>query len=299
MSADEAVEAAGAGRLTELHDLLVAETASYDDPPYDLLSAVADAMTDSDEKLTPRVAVAIRLLDAGALDAAWAVIRDNAIGVVTRTVRTSTSSGARPTEARLPLATFVEPPRVYAWLPGFRDPRFAAPDAAYDMTDAVGASVRLDEAWWEAAVLHLCGRATLRHLASSADDAVTLLLRRDGGAAVDVAAARLRRPDHVRGTGVELTRAAWAGWSVRVDAAAIPRGMWSLRLRLAQHGIEREVPLGRSRAAVVPDVARPDAGRRAELRQTSAGASLVVGPRLLARPPRQVLQHIAVRARRR
>lgn len=300
MSGAEAIVAAATtGRLTELHDLLVQETTTAEDAPRALLEQVADAMGDTEEKLAPRVAVAIRLLDARAVDAAWAVVRDNAVGVVTRTVRTSTSSGARPTEERLPLATFVEPPTVFAWLPGFRDPRYGAPDGAYDVTDAVTASVRLDEAWWEGSLLQLAGRATLRHLPASADDRVTVVLTHPDRPPVQVAATRVRRPDHVRGTGPELTRAAWAGWVARVDASSFARGVWTVRLRVEQQGVSREVRLGRSRTAVVPDVSRAQAGKRAELRVGDGGATLVVGSPLLARPPRQVLHVIADHARRR
>jgi hypothetical protein len=201
------------------------------------------------------------------------------------------------TSARLPLATRVEPPEVYAWLPGFRDPRYGAPDAAYAVSDLVKASVRLDEAWWDGTVLELGGRATLRLLPTAPDDEVTVVLVRDERQHEDVAARRVRRPDLVRGSGAELTEPAWSGFAARLDVATVPRGVWSLRLRVSQQGITREVRLGRSRLDAVAATTRTGGGRRAELRAGAAGTTLVVGPPLLARSPRQVLHAVARRAR--
>lgn len=295
-AAEELVDAAREGRLQDLHDLLVSATRDHDEPPRELLKQVSDHLPER-AKLPPRAAVVVRLLQAGAYDAAWLVVQDNAVGVVDDTMRTSTSSGARVTSQRLPLAARVEPPEVFAWLPGFRDPRYDAPDDAYRMTDAVTASVRLDEAWWDGTVLVLAGRATLRHLATGPNDEVTVVLRRDERRQEEVDAQRVRRPDLVRGSGAELTRGAWAGFAARVDTGALGHGLWALRLRLTQQGITREVRLGRTRLDSVPDASMPRPGGRGELRLGEGGATLMVGSPLLARSPRQVLQAVARRAR--
>lgn len=291
------VDAARSGRVGELHDQLVLATLDFDEAPRDLLQLVTTYLPRGDTNLPPRAAVAMRLLHAGAYDAAWAVILDNAVGVVEQTLRTSTSSGARRTAEPLPLATLVEPPEAYAWLPGFRDPRYKAPDAAYRITDSVTASVRLDEAWWDGTVLVLAGLASMRHLVASADDDMTIVLRRDEQHQVSIGAQRVRRPDLVRGSGAELTRAAWSGFVGRIDTASLARGLWSVRLRLSQQGVTREVRLGRTRLDAVAASAVTRAGGRAEVRVGDAGTTVVVGSPLLARSPRDVLHAVARRAR--
>ena len=156
----EAEVAVDEGRLDELHDMLLRATADHDDAPRNLLARVGRRLTTADlANLTPRPLVALRLLAAGALDAAWQVLRDNAVGVVDESFDVATSYGARRTSWRLPLNTLVEPPKVYAWLPGLRDPRYDAPDPAYDITDLVTAAVRLDELWWDGPRLVFAGSA--------------------------------------------------------------------------------------------------------------------------------------------
>jgi len=246
---------ADAGRVRELHDRLVLATADHDQPPRDLLAAAAGELpADCDTGLRPRERVAIRLLGAGALDAAWAVLQDNAVGVTTENLRTSTlSQGAPRTAWRLPLLTYVEPPRVFAWLPGFRDPRFAAGDDAYDITDLVRPMVRLEELWWDGPMLVLAGTAYLRHLPVEANDEITVLLRHTDRPEVEVAAERARRADFVTGGVDFVTRRAWTGWAVRIDARSLrPSGTWRLSLRLASQGLTHEVRLGRRRGDAVP-----------------------------------------------
>ena len=68
-----------------------------------------------------------RLLRDDALDAAWEVLIDNATGVVDEAYDASTATGAARTSPRLPLLTRIEAGTVFAELPGFRDPRYAAP----------------------------------------------------------------------------------------------------------------------------------------------------------------------------
>lgn len=282
-------DAAVGGRLGDLHGMLLELTRDHDEAPRDLLAGVGERLRDLDvdgEGLTPRPLVALRLLAADALDAAWLVLQDNAIGVVEEAFRQSTSSGVRRTSRRLPLITRVEPPHVYAWLPGFRDPRHGAPDAAYDITALVTPRVRLDEMWWDGATLVLAGSAHLRNLTATEDDAVAVVLTHTSGRQHVSPGERRRRPDLVRGTGADLTRLAWAGWSARVDTRALTPGGWRVDLRVTQSGVERDAPLGRTVGEAVPT---EDAGLRSGRRTV-----VVAGRRLEVR----VVAPLAVRARR-
>jgi hypothetical protein len=295
------VNAARDGQFVDVHDALLQATATHHAAPHDLLGEVGEALAGDDRRLPPRARVALRLMRAGALEPAWLVLQDNAVGFVERTLRAGTMAGGRPTSPKLPLTTWIEPPNVYAWLPGFRDPRWSAPDAAYDVTDLVTASVRLDEMWWDGYVLVLAGLATLRHLTATPDDEVVLVLRDDAGGEVVVQAARHRRPDLVKGTGADLTRVAWAGWSTRVDLTRVPPGRRIALLRLTCHGIQREVKLGRSRLDTVPTRTVAGIGGRFQVRASDAGTSFTGLTRLqgLLQSPRRVLHVIARSARRR
>jgi hypothetical protein len=296
------VTAARSCALRELHDMLVVTTGDRPTAPHDLLADVARALPAEDDapRLPPRARVVMRLLRAQAFDAAWLVLQDNAVGVVEEAQRTSTSSGAPLTAWRLPLITKVEPPLVFAWLPGFRDPRFAAPDDAYDITDTVTAAVELEELWWDRGRLVLAGSAYLRQLPTDAGDGVDLVLRHGGDAGdVVVPGQRLHRPDLVKGVQDELTRQAWIGWSARIEVRSLrPAGLWKPTLRLTQQGLTREIRLGPSRAATVPAATRARAGLRSGLtRVTDAGwLDLVVVDPAVVRAPRRLLHVIATRA---
>lgn len=256
---------AAAGRLREVHDQLVLATADHDAPPRELLASVAEQLTDDGGKsLRPRERVAIRLLRAGAIDAAWAVLQDNGVGVTTEELRANTSAGAPRTAWRLPLSTCIEPPSVFAWLPGFRDPRFDAPDDAYDITDLVTAAVRLDEMWWDGPRLVLAGTAYLRHLPADPTDEVSVVLRHPDGAEFVVPGERLRRPDLVAGGIDTVSRRAWTGWAARVDARELrPSGRWKPSVRVAAHGLEQEARLAPARGLAVPAASASRARTRA------------------------------------
>jgi hypothetical protein len=255
---------AAVDRLRAAHDRLVLATADHDTAPRRLLAAVAAELPDDGgTSLRPRERVAIRLLRAGAFDAAWAVLRDNGVGVTTEELRANTSAGVRPTAWRLPLSTLVEPPRVFAWLPGFRDPRLTAPDEAYDVSDLVTVALRLDELWWDGPRLALAGSAYLRHLPAQPSDDVSLVLRHGSGAQVTVACERLRRPDLVTDGIDSVSRRAWTGWSARVDGRALrPSGLWKPSLRITTRGLERETRLAPGRGDAVPAASRQRVGTR-------------------------------------
>lgn len=242
------------------------------------------------EDISIRALIVMRLLAAGSCAAAWAVLLDNATGVVEPSFGQSTSSGARRTARRLALTTRVDPPQVFAWLPGLRDPRYDAPEPAYDITELVTLRVRLEEMWWDRHGLVLAGTAFLRYIAAGRHDVVEIVCTSGTGQQHVVRAERRRRPDHVRGVGGDLTRLAWSGWAAKLARADFPAsGEWRLALRLTESGITRSAELGGSVGDAVPLVASGRAGARARL----------VGGRLEAQIPRRVLHLIARSARER
>lgn len=288
------------GRLDDLHEALMRAAVVEATPPLEDLTVLQRQLgAASYDGLGPRPVVALRLLADGALAAAWEVLRDNAVGVVDETFDVATSSGARRTSWRLPLTTLVEPPSVYAWLPGFRDPRFDTNESAYDITDLVSVALRLDEMWWDGPRLLLAGSAYLRHMGTAPADAVEVVFAHaDGGAPVEFRGKRVRRPDFVGGTGEQLTQRAWSGWSAECDVRRLPRtGLWKPSLRVTQDDITRQARLAPSRGDTVRG-----AESRARLRRTVTRFSddswldvLLVDP-LPVRAPRRVLHLIANRA---
>jgi hypothetical protein len=293
------LEAAEEGRLDELHQQLLAATVDHDDAPAEVLVDVAARLRRIDiEKagLAPRALVVMRLLAAGAVDAAWLVVRDNAVGVVEESFGASTSSGARRATRRFPFIARPEPPDVYAWLPGLHDPRLAAPESAYDITTLVTARVRLDEMWWHGRVLVLGGMGYLRYLATAPDDAVEVALTHTDGRTYVVDGERVRRPDLVRGTGGDLTRLAWAGWTARVTPPG--PGIWRVTLRLTEGGITRDAALGGAVGEAVP--AQITGGRQSVARIAGDGRlELQAYPPAAVRALRRVLHPIAHRAQQR
>jgi hypothetical protein len=219
-------------------------------PPVATLEAVAAYVGALPERLpdalAPRPRTLYRLLSAGAMAAAWEVAADNAVGVVEAPFHASTATGSPRASSRLPLLTRVEPPTVFAELPGFRDPRFNAPDDCYDITTTIGLKHHLDELQIDEATATFGGWAALDVLATDPTEQVRLVL---SGAGTDIATAgrRVRRPDLVAGKGEALRRRAWAGWSVRVELGdpRLAAGSWALSLEVEQRGICRRVKLGR------------------------------------------------------
>ena len=237
-----------------VHDVAVRATVEDGRGPGEL-AALADAVRDhvpagAEDELNPRATVFVRLLRQGALEPAWMLAHDNASGVVRATRHVSTWAGGSTLRSRLPLPTLVDPGPdrlVHAWLPGFRDPRWSLPDELFDITDRVVLRGVLDEAVPRDGALHLFGAAYLGLLTAGPDDAVLIRFHGPGGAGpVTVAASRGRRPDLVQKDGPELTRLAWAGWSARIDLAALAPhpGSWRGELELVQQGVSRREPLG-------------------------------------------------------
>ncbi len=156
--------------------------------------------------------VAVRLLEQGCPDAARSVTRHRV--------------------ARQPLFTMVRDGAVFAWLPGFDDPRVQAPDAAYDISDLVTARAAIDDVRLTGRRLVLGGHAYLRHLEARTDDRVSIVLHHPDGAAERVPARRVRRWDHVSGTGTRLNRLAWSGFAAELDPARLRRDASTVRLQV-------------------------------------------------------------------
>jgi hypothetical protein len=263
--------------LRELHQVLMRAAASTSGPPLRALEAaralVAELGVESVDAMLPRPRTVFRLLGSGALDAAWEVLKDNATGVVDEPFHASTATGSARTSWRLPLLTLIEPPTVYADLPGFRDPRYGAPDDCYDITETVRVKHRLDEVFTNGATLTFGGWAALDALVTGPQEVVRLVAS-SGGAEIIAVGRRLRRPDLSRGDDPPGRRA-WAGWSATLDLGD-PRlvpGTWDLSLELDHHGISRRAPIGaalselagaatRARITLGPRTFRWDSGRR-------------------------------------
>lgn len=234
--------------LEAMYAALLGATAECERAPHALLATATSIAAAADpsvvDAMPPRVRVAVRLLRAAAADAAWSVLVDSATGVVPRSFRLGTSSGAARTEWVLPLLTTVEPPHVYADLPGFRDPRYGVPDSAYDVSDAVRLRCQVDEVICEPG-LTLSGWAALDLLHTGPDEQVAVIAVR-GDDQVSWPAVRRRRADLVGGSRETLRRRAWAGWSAEVAPKALPSGgEWALWLEVSHAGLSRRARLGR------------------------------------------------------
>ncbi|MGI8677842.1 MAG: hypothetical protein ACR2LX_03980 [Jatrophihabitans sp.] len=294
-----------------VHEAAIHAVAADDAFPEEQLRELAAAVSASapagvEDGLAPRVGVFVRLLRHGALRPAWMLAEENSAGQVAPSRASSTHAGPARTGVRLPLVTVLEGGRVYAWLPGFRDPRWRVPDDVYDISEHVRLTVGLDEARIRGGRLELGGYAYLTQLAARADDHVVVVLRTGDATELAIPAERRRRSDLVKGTGEELTRLAWAGWSAAVDLAPVlaAAGTWTVRIRFARDGVERDAPLGIKRGplsqqallAVPHDIGRAtlrlSAGKRGELtiRVRHLGAAARVLPRGLRAPARALLK---------
>jgi hypothetical protein len=242
--------------LRALHDLLARAAVLLEWPPQELAARLGElvgaASAPAVAALAPRPRIVLRLVAAGAADAAWLVLRDNAAGLVAAPRRQATAAGAPRASGRRPLRVLVEAPRVFARLPGFRDPRHAAPDHCYDVSDAVTIRHQLDEAGFRDGVLTLAGWAALDLLACRPDEALRLRLRR-AGTGLDqpvradelvVAGQRRRRSDLVTARDDATASRAWAGWAVDVDVAALSPGTWLVVVELDHCGVSRRAAIG-------------------------------------------------------
>jgi len=185
------------------------------------------------------------------------LLADNATGVVDEPFRSATSSGAARTSPRLPLLSMIEGDQVFADLPGFRDPRFGAPDGCFDISAAIRVRAHIDDAVVSGS-LAIAGWAALDIVHTSPDESVTVVAV-DGDRECRWPAQRHRRPDLVTGTGEGLRRRAWAGWSAQVKPADLgeQHSVWTLSLEVAHDGLIRRTRLGTS----VGELAARVAGR--------------------------------------
>jgi hypothetical protein len=259
--------------LADLHEVLIRTTASASQPPTDLLAEVRSRIDATDdsliESLAPRPRVAFRLLRRGADDAAWMVLEDTATGVVDAGYQASTTAGQPLTVLKLPLVIVNEAPHSFADLPGFRDPRYDAPDACYDISSAVKLRAHVDDAVLSrSSPLLLAGWAALDLLTTGPDETVRVVAV---GPECEVSwpARRHRRADLVTGTGEGLRRRAWAGWSAEVDPGGLSSGTWALSVEVDHEGIVRRTRLGGSvsdLAARAVGVKSGDSARPARLK---------------------------------
>ena len=197
------------------------------------------------ESLPTRARVVMRLLRRDYPDAAWAVLLDSATGVVSRAFHATTSSGAGRADWPLPLLTSIEPPNIYAELPGFRDPRYGAPDDAYDIGSAIKLRCHVDEVASGRRPM-FAGWAALDVLQTDPTESIALVARHEG-VEVSWRGDRHRRADQVGGSRDTLRRRAWSGWRVELDPADLSsEGRWTLWLEVGQGGITRRVRIGKS-----------------------------------------------------
>ena len=256
--------------------------------PADRLAELAAAVRarvpqGAEDRLPPRVRTLIRLLRRDALEPAWTLAEDNAAGVVRPTRAQSMWAGGSFASSRLPLPTVVDDDgRAFAWLPGFRDPRWGVPDDVYNIDNEVILRCSLDLVLLRRGVLHLSGGGYLGLLETSAQDSVVVVLNGPDGAEHRVPARRVtssgrRAPER---SGVDPSRlgrmacpdrcrgAAEAG-----DVAGVPRDH---RARRATDEFAR--PQARSAR---PTGARPVVGRapRVTVFAWTATGRTAAGPR--------------------
>jgi hypothetical protein len=280
-------------------DVLLDELREYGEL---IRNSVPDGVED---RLSVRVRVFVRLLRRGALEPAWTLAHDNASGVVRPTRATSMWAGGSFLTSRLPLPTHIEDGRVYAWLPGFRDPRYGVPDDVYAIDDDVVLRGGVDLAELRGRRLRLYGTAYLGLLEAGPHGLVALSLAGPDGVTHRVPATRVRRPDHVKSSGPDLTRLAWSGWHAEFDITpllAVP-GTWRITVELDERGVQRSRVLGRSRgplaAPELVDVpARQLNGRAVRLDNAADGALVLrIAPmsataRVIPAPVRRTLRRL-------
>lgn len=237
---------------TEVHDPVRAIAAQDDDSALAALARLAAQVralipVGPEDQLPPRVRVFIRLLRHDALEAAWTLARDNASGVVAATNARATLAGGSYLRGELPLPVEIVDQRVYAWLPGYTDPRCELPDRIFDVTGDVTPRVTLDRATPSGGgVVELAGLAYLPWLDTGAHDRVAVLFVAPSGRQVRIEAHRARRVDLAGQRDPDLARSAWPGWYARVDLAELAddSGRWAARLQLEHAGLHRSAPLG-------------------------------------------------------
>jgi hypothetical protein len=158
------------------------------------------------------------------------------------------------------LLTTIEAGTVFAELPGFRDPRYAAPDDCYDLTAAIRLTSHLDELMVGDTGVTLGGWAALDILTAGEHERVSVVLTASDRE-TRFEGRRVRRVDLVSGRGEALTRRAWAGFAVVVDlaaAAGLSAGEWALWIELDHAGVVVRQPIGRHVSALATAAARAE-----------------------------------------
>lgn len=272
--------------LTDVYHACLRATPGLEDPPIELLTELASGVGDVPSNvvggLNPRARVMFRLLEAGAFEAAWLVCETSAAGLVFEPTTATTSSGAPRARPRFPLVVHVEAPKVYAWLPGFRDPRYDAPESCYDISSLVKLRARVDVVRIERSTMVVGGSASLSLVMPDANERVRLIARSDEDTRVITTGQRLRRPDLVSGVGDGLRRAVWSGWSVGLDLRKLRAkpGVWALALDVTHDGVRRAAPLGGEvgeLAALAVDAGLRGRRRRVRLEANGDAWQLIVG----------------------
>lgn len=246
--------------LAAAHDAAMRLALSESDPqvlaPLARVVAV-HAPAGAENGLPVRPRVFVRLLRCGALTPAHTLAHDDATGVVQAESTGIAWAGRSTHESGLGLPTVVEGARVYAWLPGFRDPRWGVPDEIYDVSRGVRLRARLQ--WVEAgASVVLGGSGYLSLLPAEPTDRLTLVCEVEGRAELRIPARRIRSTNFTSSRGAELTRLAWAGWSARVEAAALAGepGPWRVSLELYRGALFRSAVLGADRGPLLAGLTR-------------------------------------------
>jgi hypothetical protein len=267
--------------LLAAFESLLAATPGTDDPPREVVEPVIALATGAEpavvESLPTRPRVVMRLLRHGLVEPAWAVLIDSATGVVTNEFHATTSSGAARTDWPLPILTSIEPPHIYAQLPGFRDPRYGASDDLYEIGAAIKVRCHVDDVVAGRRPI-LAGWAALDVLVTEPDESVTVVARHEG-VEVSWPGVRLRRADQVGGTRETLRRRAWSGWSAELSPSDLSaEGRWTLWLEIGREGVSRRVRIGKSSSETAArSVGQPLSGRPAvSLVQGDGGWSLLV-----------------------
>lgn len=259
-------EAEIAELLRVLHGHLMRATRRAGEAPVDILELAAEvaraappAATDS---LRARARVVYRLLRADSVAAAWEVLIDNATGVVDEDFGASRATRAVRSAPRLPLLTRVEAGTVYADLPGFRDPRYGAPDACYDITDLAELKAQLDEIEIGRSAIAFGGWAAYDVLTASTEERVELVLT-GVNTRIALPCRRVHRVDMVAGHNEVLRRRAWAGWATELELhdPRLHAGEWLLSVAVDHEGLVGRSPIGR----YVSDVARAVAASAQEV----------------------------------
>lgn len=232
----------------------------------------------------PRIRVFFRLVQGGFFEPARQLAADNAVGVVAPRTRSFRWAGGKGAPRKLPLPTVICDGKVFAFLPGFRDPRWSVPNDIYDVSESAWLRGTLQFMQVDGTEWVLAGSAYVTLLAADPADQVELMVVPEPGTAgkkLRIPAQRVRSPEFV--TAGDGERLAWAGWQIRTELSdpALRPGVYSLRVRLSQQGVIRQVALasGRRRGVRLGPLLRANAPVAQPVRiPGKRGAVRLVGP---------------------